>query len=144
MVAGSNPVSPTKKLALNSGFAFTFTFPQGSEVGLGTSRPSAAVWNGRPTAFVRTSCALLHVKCDDARAETAVDSSALDRWSRGLAITRDWLALNPQPRSVAGLEVVNLSAPGQILPTIECRHWRGAFSVEDDHGKQGQHSAGGS
>ena len=32
-----------------SGFAVTFTFPQGSEVGLGTksgtSRPSVAVWN---------------------------------------------------------------------------------------------------
>jgi hypothetical protein len=46
----------------------------------------------------------------------------------------EWLALNPQPRSVAGLQVVNVSAPGWILPTTECRHWHGAFSVEDDHG----------
>ena len=87
VVAGSNPVSPTKKPALYSGFAVTFTFPQGSEVGLGTksgtSRPSVAVWNSCPTAFVRTLCAPLHVKCDRARAETARNPSALDRWSSG-------------------------------------------------------------
>ena len=32
---------------------------------------------------MRTLCALLRVKCDCARAETALNPSALDRWSSG-------------------------------------------------------------
>jgi hypothetical protein len=83
----------------------------------------------------RTLWALMHIMSVYARDDAPLFSSALDRWSSRLATTRDQLALNPQPRSVPGLEVVNLSAPRRILPTTECRHWRGAFSVEDDHGK---------
>ena len=51
---------------------------------LRTEMAVAAVRRGVLAKNMRTLCAPLHVKCDYARAETALNPSALDRWSSAL------------------------------------------------------------
>lgn len=45
----------------------------------------------------------------------------IERFAGVDEVLDEWLALNPQPRSVAGLQVVNVSPPGWILPITERR-----------------------